>query len=119
MASARIGIWVGGLLASALACNRDFHDVSAGAQVHCPAGTADCNGDALDGCEADLTNDREHCGGCAKACDVGPHATATCQGGACTLACEQGYGDCDGNPKTGCEADVRIDPAHCGGCDKA
>jgi hypothetical protein len=34
----------------------------------CPAGTADCNGDPDDGCEADLASDGENCGTCEHGC---------------------------------------------------
>jgi hypothetical protein len=31
---------------------------------------ADCNGNALDGCEVDLKADPRHCGACETSCDV-------------------------------------------------
>jgi len=31
-------------------------------------------------------------------------------------ACLEGYKDCDGNPRNGCEVDTLHDPNHCGGC---
>lgn len=37
------------------------------APLTCDAGSADCNRDALDGCEVDLRSSRENCGGCGKA----------------------------------------------------
>jgi hypothetical protein len=41
-----------------------------------------------------------------------PHAT--CDKGVCT--CSGGFADCDGDPSTGCEADLSSNPAHCGVC---
>jgi hypothetical protein len=35
----------------------------------CTGGRADCNGVAVDGCEADLQSDSENCGACGNACD--------------------------------------------------
>jgi hypothetical protein len=57
--------------------------------------------------------------GCAasscKGCDV-PHAVAACSAGACAVAsCADGFGDCNGDPSDGCEADFSK-PATCGGC---
>ncbi|GAC1523009.1 MAG: hypothetical protein NVS3B10_23110 [Polyangiales bacterium] len=34
------------------------------------------------------------------------------------LTCAPGFGDCDGNPANGCEADFAKDPKNCGGCGK-
>jgi len=45
-----------------------------------------------------------------------PNAVGTCVGGDCTLSCLSGQGNCDGNTANGCEADLRADIAHCGGC---
>src|SRR5262249_34661662 len=61
--------------------------------------------------------------GCAAAtcnpCSL-PNATATCSGGACAIAlCTPGFDDCDSNPATGCEIDVRVDVDHCGACNRA
>ncbi|MBI5516634.1 MAG: hypothetical protein HY909_22810 [Deltaproteobacteria bacterium] len=30
--------------------------------------------------------------------------------------CEEGFGDCNGDPADGCEAELRRDRAHCGAC---
>jgi hypothetical protein len=53
--------------------------------------------------------------GCNPPCNL-LHATATCPSGTCQIAsCEAGWGDCDGNPASGCE--TRLDtPEHCGSC---
>ena len=46
-----------------------------------------------------------------------PQALGTCSMGACALdLCERGYGDCDGETRTGCEADLFGDPSTCGTC---
>lgn len=37
----------------------------------------------------------------------------------CTLQCEPGWGDCDGDPDTGCETDLLTTAAHCGQCGNA
>lgn len=99
--------------------------------VELPGGTTDggmgpcvpvseaCNGrdddcdDAID--EAfDLSADVDHCGACDAACG-GAHATASCAAGTCSLACDPGYADCDGDGANGCEADL-AGAGSCGAC---
>jgi hypothetical protein len=82
----------------------------------CGAGFADCNSMPNDGCEADITGDTLHCGGCAIACSTA-HLTPLCEGGACDGPCDAGYADCNSNKRVdGCEISVQTDPANCGGC---
>jgi serine/threonine-protein kinase len=59
------------------------------------------------GCGADA------CGACNVA-----NATSRCnQANRCDIAvCYQDYDDCDGDPRNGCETNVRTDPDNCGGC---
>jgi len=79
----------------------------------CEALRADCDGS--DGCEQALTT-REHCGGCGRRCEDAPHATMTCETGACAIArCDDGFADCDKEPRNGCEVDLST-TNDCGGC---
>lgn len=39
---------------------------------------------------------------------------AECNSEACL--CHEGFGNCDENPRNGCETDLRLNPEHCGGC---
>jgi hypothetical protein len=80
----------------------------------CPAGTADCDGEASNGCETDITT-VDACGSCSNTCDVSG-GTAACNNGACEIAaCDAGFDDCDGDPNNGCEADLNsVDT--CGAC---
>ncbi len=81
----------------------------------CAPGFADCNGDASDGCEADLASPA-HCGACANACALA-HATAACDGGSCAIgACDPGFADCDGSAANGCETDLQTNSDDCGVC---
>jgi hypothetical protein len=83
----------------------------------CVAGWADCNASLADGCELDVASDPLNCGACAHPC-VLPHAVAACSAGLCTVgACDDGYGDCDGDAADGCETDLTV-AAHCGSCDE-
>jgi hypothetical protein len=81
----------------------------------CEPGRGDCNGDPADGCETDLRSPL-HCGACATACSAPAHAVSRCGDAGCAFSCEPGFGDCDGDPANGCEADLSR-PDHCGACD--
>lgn len=58
--------------------------------------------------------------GCAQVLDIPDRHTSAhlaCEAGTC--ACEASFGDCDGNPKNGCESDFRTSQAACGACGNA
>jgi hypothetical protein len=77
----------------------------------CPDGQFRCNGACVS------TNDPLYgCGSASCAPCVIPHATATCQAGACVIAtCDVGRSDCNAQPADGCEADLST-PTTCGAC---
>ncbi|MFO0626738.1 MAG: hypothetical protein U0325_14075 [Polyangiales bacterium] len=84
----------------------------------CAGSFRNCNGDALDGCEADTQNSVAHCGGCGTSCSGRfPNALPACSRGSCVLAsCNAGFATCDGVAANGCEVNVRTDVANCGRC---
>ncbi|MDP3216705.1 MAG: hypothetical protein Q8S73_21525, partial [Deltaproteobacteria bacterium] len=95
----------------------------------CRDGQRSCAAGAWSPCVAEIVPRPETCGGQDLDCDGvvgGPaadatcrldHATAVCRAGACAVAtCEASRGDCDANAANGCEADLRSDAEHCGGC---
>ena len=86
----------------------------------CLAGTADCDGNAGNGCETDVTTSDQHCGFCSNACAL-PNAVASCASGVCTLSvCTSPFQDCDTQSGNGCEADPTAQNAlHCGACGRA
>jgi hypothetical protein len=88
-------------------------------QVACRPGFGDCDGNAANGCETDLTQDVEHCGACATRCAGAPNATPVCTAGTCSIACASGFKDCNRDPTDGCETNVESDPANCGQCGNA
>ena len=80
----------------------------------CLPGFADCDGNAANGCEANLNSDASNCGRCGGGC-VAP--TNTCSAGTCVVpVCPAGRGDCDGNAGNGCETDLATSSANCGAC---
>ena len=81
----------------------------------CSAGWSNCNGLVGDGCEADLNNDPAHCGSCPKVCSAN-NGTPSCTSGGCGIACDTGWGNCDGNATNGCETNIKNDTANCGTC---
>lgn len=79
----------------------------------CSVGTADC--DKNGSCETDLST-TSNCGACGNACTAS-NASVTCAAQACAiLQCVVGYGDCDGQYATGCEAALDGDAKNCGKC---
>ncbi len=85
----------------------------------CNMGFGDCDMSASNGCETDTRATAAHCGACGRLCPARPHATATCAAGACGIACEAGWGDCDGDAMNGCETDLSTSAMHCGRCGNA
>jgi hypothetical protein len=94
------------------------NDCTAGkCALSCAAGTANCDGDAKNGCETNIRTDADHCGDCATACSLN-NASATCSAGVCHVdTCTAPFADCDGDPKNGCEVNTKTDVANCGSCD--
>ncbi len=87
-----------------------------GSAATCPTGSADCDKNAGNGCEVDLTSDDANCGACGKACTGGAHTGASCEASVCKQTCDTGYDDCDEDFANGCEADLKGDPSTCGKC---
>jgi hypothetical protein len=87
--------------------------------AQCDTNFGDCNMQAGDGCETNLTNDASHCGACNFACTAA-NASTKCTTGQCSLdQCSGTYADCDANYATGCEIDTADDDSHCGACNNA
>jgi hypothetical protein len=86
----------------------------------CVKGTADCNGNPLDGCEVDTSSDVFNCGACGHDCSdlKNVPGNVTCVGGVCTFdggACAPGYAICTTNPDNGCDTAIS-QQSSCGGC---
>src|SRR5262249_55819921 len=67
-------------------------------------------------CEVQTATDITNCGGCDNACALA-NAVPSCAAGRCQVRqCATGFGDCDANPATGCEANLNTSNTHCGRC---
>jgi len=89
-----------------------------GADAFCDAGVCTCgSGEELcDGGCIDIFTDVNNCGGCGIPCEP-RNAFGVCEGGGCAVVeCDPGWGDCDGDPRSGCETSTDGDPLNCGGC---
>ncbi|MEZ4407046.1 MAG: hypothetical protein R3A52_11285 [Polyangiales bacterium] len=84
--------------------------------IACNEGYGDCDGDATNGCETDLTTAATHCGACGNACPMAGNGAPTCSAGRCAITCSQGFADCDGSAANGCEANLGTTVDHCGRC---
>ena len=84
----------------------------------CPTGTANCDGNPAHGCNVNLNTDKNDCGACGNIC-ASVNGTATCSGGMCSITCNSGFANCDGNPAHGCNVNLNTDPAHCSSCSNA
>ncbi|MEZ4390488.1 MAG: FG-GAP-like repeat-containing protein [Polyangiales bacterium] len=75
----------------------------------CNAGFGNCDGNASNGCETDVSSSAAHCGACGNACGTG----FFCASGVCTRDC---------GTLTNCSnvcVNTATNPAHCGGCGAA
>lgn len=87
------------------------------ALLKCDEGFANCDGNDANGCEINAQVSVTNCGACGQACSF-PGASALCVGGVCQLnQCQEGFADCDGDPKNGCESNLQASPDHCGTCE--
>lgn len=82
----------------------------------CSDGFGNCDGQAVNGCEADLTSDRFNCGTCGRDCSY-TNGVGACAAGQCALtACTTGFGNCDGDATNGCETSTSTSGTNCGTC---
>jgi hypothetical protein len=85
----------------------------------CDSGWGDCDGNAANGCEKDVTKDARNCGKCGYAC-AGNQSVQSCSTGKCHIdSCSPGFNDCDNLPETGCESNSNTDVLNCSACGMA
>jgi hypothetical protein len=80
---------------------------AAGRLQNCPPGTADCDRNPANDCEAVLADDAQNCGVCGVQCSA-PHADSACLGATCRIiSCQPGQCDTDNDPENGCETPTK------------
>lgn len=64
----------------------------------------------------DLQISALNCGACGNSCGNPANGTASCAAGGCTVTCDRGFANCDGNLANGCEVQLDSNSMHCGAC---
>lgn len=84
---------------------------SSSCQFACYSGFADCDGNASNGCEANLSSSSAHCGSCGHGCPTG----SACSAGSCTptSTCSGSFTRCPSGFCNNLDSDTR----NCGSCD--
>ena len=86
-------------------------------EIDCENGYDDCNDNRDDGCERWVDRDVNNCGECEERCDAQKGWTPFCKDGRCGESeCDEGFGNCSGNPDGICEDDLTSDVENCGRC---
>jgi hypothetical protein len=83
----------------------------------CPPGQTLCGTTCVD-----LGTDPRNCGACNLDCTItaaNKNGVGLCNYGSCAFHCAQGWGDCNGDPKDGCEVNLGSDQNNCGACGNA
>lgn len=78
----------------------------------CVGATADCDGDAFNGCERRLDTASD-CGGCGRACPTDPNGATACASGVCVTTCLAGWDRC-GAASCATSLSTRSDCGACG-----
>jgi hypothetical protein len=81
--------------------------------------SASLSGTPPETCDADLQTDSANCGACGKVCVGRANAYGVCNAGVCTVACNTGFADCNGDPSNGCEVDLENNADNCGKCGRS
>lgn len=104
-------------------CDDNDGNVYPGAPNMCDGKDTNCAGRVDDSYrnEDGVYDGDAHCGECGNDCALLPHvAASTCaadaDGAGCVIeACDEGWGDCDGDPRNGCEKEL-VSAGDCGAC---
>ncbi|MFC1642107.1 hypothetical protein ACFL5O_05380 [Myxococcota bacterium] len=85
----------------------------------CETGWGNCDNEYSNGCEVNTDTSLASCGGCGRVCSPA-HGTPSCSQGACKIACDSGWGDCNDDAfSDGCETHLVDNAEHCGTCQNA
>ena len=85
--------------------------------LQCMGDSLDCNQNATDGCETNVSADVTNCGSCGYKCPAPATGEATCSDGVCGVTtCGTRYKDCNSTTSDSCETDTYRDANNCGAC---
>ena len=85
--------------------------------LQCMGDSLDCNQNATDGCETNVSADVTNCGSCGYKCPAPATGEATCSDGVCGVTtCGTRYKDCNSTTSDSCETDTYRDASNCGAC---
>ena len=82
----------------------------------CAIGFGDCDGNAANGCEADLRITAANCSACGMVCPARANAVPGCSASICSFTCNAGFGNCNGSATDGCEVNLLTSATNCGAC---
>lgn len=80
----------------------------------CSAPFANCDNTAANGCEANLQSSALNCGSCGTTC-ASINGTASCGSFMCSITCNSGFKNCNGQFDDGCEKSIQT-LQDCGDC---
>ncbi|MBX3190948.1 MAG: hypothetical protein KF819_28390 [Labilithrix sp.] len=101
--------------ASSVACTALLGDFTVGngeGPGGCDATQKTCSGACVSKEDPNVGCATDGCSPCAPTVNGAP----ACKAGACSFTCSEGFSDCDGDPRTGCEAKTSTDVSNCGAC---
>jgi hypothetical protein len=100
------------------ACQNTVQNCVMGMPQSCTPGTPSteiCGNTIDDDCDGQV--DEQPCNCTLNSqCPGAANASGSCQGGMCTIVCNAGFANCNGNNIDGCEIALNSDPDNCGGC---
>lgn len=70
-------------------------------QPVCTGTYKDCDSSRFNGCEKDVSADKNNCGGCGTVCGTQNASATSCASGSCSPTCSPGWGKC-ATPQLGC-----------------
>lgn len=91
---------------NAAVCNNGVCDYTT-----CKNGYADCDNNRVNGCEINMLQNVNHCGGCGNVCQAPSGGTVLCSNGTCAQNCGSGLTNCGGV----C-VPLQTDINNCGNC---
>jgi hypothetical protein len=108
------------LVAAQLGCDKRNEVDASTTTVNgkCTGAFQHCSNGPADRCETNTELDVANCGACGHACSA-VHGKPTCAAALCSIACDEGFADCNGDVADGCEVDLGTSVDNCSACGAA